>query len=75
MTNHYKNEKFVYVTVLGNDEFSNVIIRGGRLITQTSVELGFIVDNDGKNYPSEGVNQCKTCDVATRLNVTFFAAF
>ena len=71
MTLKYGTGKGIYVTAKTSSTFSKVVFRGGRLVAQLSLLLGFYVDKDSSKYPNkDGLQACTTCEKALELNTT-----
>lgn len=71
MTLKYGSGKGIYVTAKTSSKFSKLVFRGGRLVAQLSLTLGFYVDKDSSNYPNkDGLQACTTCEKALELNTT-----
>ena len=75
MTIKYGQGKGIYVTARTSSKFSKIVFRGGRLVAQLSVLLGFYVDKDSTNYPNkDGLKACTTCEKALELNTTIIVS-
>jgi len=75
VTRDYGKGKGMYLEVSKGGDYPLAFIRDGRVVAKLAMLLDFYVDQDGTNYPAEGLKNCTTCEKAVSLNATFIAAF
>jgi hypothetical protein len=74
VTRDYGKGKGMYLELSKGGDYPLAFIRDGRILAKLAMLLDFYVDNDGTNYPAQGLKNCTTCEKAVSINATFLAA-
>jgi len=67
----YGHDKFVYLNISFPNTVQNIQFRAGRMAAQLDLNLNFIVDKDGSNYPQDPTNWT-SCESALTIQTTLY---